>query len=552
MDFEVTSGSPDENRPTTESGASTNGAPLQQNAAGGYEGAERNSRELASWRPDRRPSDMQINVLKPIMDARGRDMTRNSGLVSGAVSVHRDSIVGSQFRLNAKPDWRVLGQTPEWAEAFQIEVESKFGLYAESNDCWIDASRMNTLTGLIRLAIAGFIFTGEVVGTAEWLKDRSRPFRSALQLINPDRLSNPGDTADTKFMRRGVEKNVFGAPVAYHIRVAHELDNTAFTDNYKWKRVPARTPWGRMQVLHIIEQMNPDQTRGVSEMVAVLKEMRMTKNFHEITLQKAVLQASFAASIESELPPAEAFASLGMGEGANVRTDYATSFLEAISEYTANSRNMQLDGVKIPHLFPGTKLNLMQVGQPGGIGTTFEESLLRHTAAGLGLSYEEFSRDYTKTNYSSARASGNNTWRYMQSRKKSVADRTATAVFALWLEEAINNDALDCMRNSNIDFYAGQNKDALIKCTWIGASRGQVDELKETQAAVMRVRGGFSTYEAECARLGTDYREVFEQRAREEKLATTLGIDLNPVPVKEGTLSGDRGSKKPKKDTEEA
>ena len=56
-------------------------------------------------------------------------------------------------------------------------------------------------------------------------------------------------------------------------------------------------------------------------------------------------------------------------------------------------------------LFPGTKLNMTPMGTPGGVGTSFEASLHRNIAAALGVSYEEYSRDYSQTNYSSARTS---------------------------------------------------------------------------------------------------------------------------------------------------
>ena len=181
--------------------------------------------------------------------------------------------------------------------------------------------------------------------------------------------------------------------------------------------------------------------------------------------------------------------------------------------------------MKIPHLFPGTKLNLKPVGTPGGVGTGFEESLLRHTAAALGLSYEQFSRDYTKTNYSSARASMNETWKFMQSRKKSVADRTASNIYALWLEEEIANGNVPLPKGKGRDwFYLPMVKDALAECDWIGASRGQIDETKETQAAILRIKSGLSTYEKECSRLGDDFRKIFEQQAREQKLIEKYGL----------------------------
>ena len=77
-------------------------------------------------------------------------------------------------------------------------------------------------------------------------------------------------------------------------------------------------------------------------------------------------------------------------------------------------------------------------------------------------------------------------------------------------------------------------KEAYTKCSWIGASRGQIDELKETQAAILRIKSGLSTYEIEVAKLGLDFREVFTQRAREEKLIKAKGLYFNMDAQREG------------------
>jgi lambda family phage portal protein len=535
-----------------EPGASSSETPKQFAGNGGaFEGAERNTRELMTFRAPNQSADRELLADKSTIDARSRHMVRNNGPVSGAVSIHRDSIVGAQFRLNSKPDHLVLGLDAVWADEFQREVEAKFTLYAESLDCWIDAARTNTLTNLIRLAVANFVPTGEVLASVEWLKGSLRPYRTAIQMIDVERLSNPNGAADSKILRRGVERDNMGAPIAYYIRNSHpvDVDSSEFT----WKRVPRFKPWGRLQMIHIIEQMRPEQTRGVAEMVSVLKQMRMTQSFQDIVLQNAIVSASFAAAIESELPPHEAFAALGAGTGDDdPRFAYIKRYLGALTEYGDASKNMMIDGVKIPHLFPGTKLNLLPMGQPGGLGDSFEESLLRHTAAGLGLSYEQFSRDYSKTNYSSARASGNETWKYMQGRKKTVADRFATSIFALWLEEAINMGEIKSMPSNPPSFYDGLNKDAYCRCTWIGASRGQVDEMKETQAAVLKIRAGLSTREAECARLGNDFREIFDQLEREEALAKEKGLVFETSPTKPGTNSAQRAGSNENDDADAA
>jgi len=518
---------------------------------GGLEGAERTSRETFQWTPAIISPDRQINQVKEMADARSRDSVQNDGYATGAIHTHRDSIVGSQYRLNAQPDYDLLGATEEWSEEFQQVVESRFNLLADSTEHWFDASRMNTLTGLVRLAIGGFVFTGEVLGTAEWLRQRGRPFSTAIQMVSPTRLSNPDGMADDKYLRRGVRKNIFGEPTSYYFQMAHPTDFWLDPAALQWREVPARKPWGRRQVIHIIEQMQPDQTRGISDMVSVLKQMRMTKRFQDVTLQNAVVNATYAAAVESELPKEVVFSTMGAGQAGF--GEMLGQYMTALQAYIGNSNNIAIDGVKMPHLFPGTKLSLKPMGTPGGVGTGFEESLLRHTASALGLSYEEFSRDYTKTNYSSARASMGQTWKYMQGRKKVVADRFASMIYALWLEEEVNAGTVPLPPGFTLDTYYNDpvKREALLSCDWIGASRGQIDELKETQAALMRIKGGLSTWEMEGGRLGQDYRRLFKQQSRERRMQESLNLEFALDATKEGKNDAQKTMREPAKDDEE-
>lgn len=497
---------------------------IRENAlGGGLEGADRNSREMSSWTPAIISPDRQINSGKELMDARGRDAVQNDGLMTGAAHTHRDSIVGSQYRLIAQPDYEVLGADEAWAEEFQKVVESRFNLLADSTECWFDASGTMTLTDMIRLGVGGFLHTGEVLATAEWLRDSGRPCSTAIQMVSPSRLCNPDMRPDDATMRRGVERNRYGRPLAYHIRSSHPGDFYDLFEQMEWKRIPATKPWGRRQVIHIVEKMQPDQTRGVSDMVSVLKQLKMTKRFQDITLQNAVVNATYAAAIESELPSEMVFASMGAGGGGI--GSMLGQYMSALKAYVGAADNIAIDGVKMPHLFPGTKLNMQPAGTPGGVGTSYEESLLRHIAAPLGLSYEQFSRDYSKTNYSSVRASMNETGKFMQSRKKVVADRHATMVYVLWLEEEVNAGRVPLPTGKKRDmFYDPVMREALCASKWIGSSRGQVDELKETQAAIMRINAGLSTYEIEAARLGEDFRRLFKQRSREERMKKELKL----------------------------
>jgi len=498
--------------------------PMPTKANGGYEGAQRLSQSLASWNPADLAPDVSIGRGKRLADSRAQDSVRNDGYVAGGADILRDSIVGSFFRLNAKPQHRVLGLDDTWAEEFQEEVETKFSLFAESPENWIDAQRMNTLTGLVRLAIAVHLQHGEALATAEWIREWRRPYNTAIQMVSPSRLSNPDGRTNDRLLRNGVERNVWGAPVAYHIRQAHPSEYWD-SNAYVWRRVPIRKPWGRLQVLHILEQGQPDQSRGITQMVSALKEMNMTRKFRDVTLQQAVLNATYAATIESEMPPEAVHAALGGGTGS--MAEALDPWLSALAAYSGGAKGLHIDGVKIPHLFPGTKLNLNQAGDPGGVGSDFEQSLLRYVSAMLGVSYEQLSHDYSKTNYSSARAAAAETEKHMKARKKMIADRFASLVYRLWFEEAMNKGEITSLPRRAPNYYEGMNADAYTACDWIGASKGQIDELKETQAAKLRRESGLSTLEEECARRGLDYRDVLRQQARERRLLEGYGLDFS-------------------------
>lgn len=493
---------------------------------GAFDGADRYDKSLALWSPALRSGDMDILPNKDVANSRSRDLIRNDAFYQGGSALHKDNIVGSLYRLNAKPEAKVLGLDDKWATEFQEEVEAKWTLAAESENNWVDASRYNTFTSMVRLAIGVYLMGGEVLASVEWIRETARPFSTAIQLIELERLSNPLGSTDGPLLRGGIAKNFYGAPQGYWIRMAHPSDFSD-PDRYFHKFVKARKPWGRLQMLHIIEQQRIDQTRGISEMAASLKEGRTARKFRDITLQNAIVNATYAASIESELPADAAYQAIGGGNITESITNYAGAYLSAVSEYVGNSKGFMLDGVKVPHLFPGTKLQLRPAGSGGALGGEFENSLLRYVAANLGVSFEQLSRDYSKTNYSSIRAAMTETWKFMQARKRMVADRFATNIYRLWLEEQINSGEITAMPRNAVDlYYTGLGAEAFSSCEWIGASRGQIDELKETQAAVQRLKYNLSTYEDEHSRLGKDWRKQFAQIKREKELQSSLGIEI--------------------------
>lgn len=514
---------------------------------GGFDAADTHDQVSGMWFAPLRSADADLLPDKETIDGRTRDMMRNDAFIQGGANLRKDNIVGSQYLLNCRPATRVLfGKEDEaWEEDFQAEVEELFDLGAESPDCWIDAQRTNTFTELVRLAVGVDLAGGEVLAAAEWIRG-PRPFATAIQMIEADRLETRPESQTDRSVRAGIRFDSRGAPLAYQIRTEHPNDWTtwgiALPD---WREVDVRKPWGRLQIIHIHEQVRPDQTRGISELATSLREQRMGRRFRDVNLQRAIMQSLYAAAITSELPTAEIMARMGGSDitvqgVSSAMQNYATGYLSAVNSYTKSAENIRLDGARIPHFYPGTKLEMLSPTQGQALGLEFEQSLLRYIAASIGVSYEQLSRDYTSTNYSSARAAMTETWKFMQARKKMVADRFASLVFRLWLEEQINQNRLYSFpaRKAKMLYTGGVLNlrfDAISRCEWVGASRGQIDEFKETQAAALRIEKGLSTAEDELARLGRDWRKVYRQLKREQRLREVL--DLHFVPTDPAVLA---------------
>ncbi|MCU7839763.1 MAG: phage portal protein [Candidatus Thiodiazotropha sp. (ex Troendleina suluensis)] len=494
----------------------TSGRPLVSMT--GAHRAARFDHDMLSYAPPLRSADADLLPDMRTMVSRALDQSRNYPMVSGANQIHLDNIIGSGLRLSAKPDYRWLGLDAEWAAEWSRDVELFFRNYVEDPDCWIDASRRLTFGAMLGLAYRQYLTTGDILASTEWLPRRNAALSTAIQMIDPARLSNPHGLADANKLRGGVEMDRMGAPIAYHIRSAMEGDNWFYgADTYSWKRVSRETKWGRAKIIHIFEQERPGQSRGKSRLASVIAKGYGLEKFHDVSLEASIINSMYAAVIETEFNFAQAAQALDATDLASA----ANGVLSSQQAFQKGSQAVQMGGVKIPHLYPGERFNFMPSNHPGPNFAEFEKAFNRHMAAGQNLPYEMYARDYSETNYSGARAGLQEAWKFFTSRRELIGGRFATQVYTLVLEEGIDKGHIKLPPGSP-DFYQG--KAAYTRCRWIGPGKGQIDPLKESKADELEMDMGTLTLEEACARRGLDWQENLEQIAREQAFKEQMGI----------------------------
>lgn len=489
----------------------SHGRPLRAQATAelldtAHRGASLRSRELASWLASMGSADADLLPELPTLAARGRDLDRNHGVAAGSVQTLVDNIVGTGLRLAARPDYKALGRDKAWADAWAQATEAKFRSWADTPEC--DAARQLTFAGQTRLVCRTAIVQGEALALPLWLDGRR--WSTCLQLVDPDRLSNPRGMPDTSSLRGGIEQDAYGAPVAYHIRRTHPFELHGIGPMVaagEWERIPAMTPWGRRRVLHVYDKQRTGQSRGKPLMTAIMPMFRMLDHYERSELQAAVVNAMIAAFIET---PLEAHDLVEMFGGSTEK------YLERRGQW-----QVQLRGGAIIPTFPGDKLAPFTPARPNAAFGDFTTNVLRHIGTALGLPLELLMKDFSKTNYSSARAALLEAWRYFTGRRAWLVTHWATPCYLLWLEEAVNRGEIEAP-----GFY--DNPAAWSRCEWIGDGRGWVDPLKEAQASRERRDGLVSTLQRECAEQGLDWEEVLEQVARERQRMAELGLTEAP------------------------
>lgn len=480
--------------------------------------------DVAMWRPRNISADAAILRDHKLIRARARDLVRNDPLAKNAVRMNRDAVSGSGLKLSLKIDWVTLGlESIEAANEYQDHVTREWEAYAESIEFQSDARRQRTFSQLFQTVDQTDFVDGESLAVLE-MKRGVGLYQTCLNLIDVDRLENPVGMMETNFLRGGIERDVYGEPLAYHIREGHPSDIAlgAGVQAMSWKRVDRMYPWGRPIVLHTYDHTRPEQTRGVSEFAAAITPMRMLGRYNETELETAITQAAFAAVIKTEVDWASAMQVLGtQAKGQNGLWDLAKAHLSQAADYY-EGREINFSGAKIPHLLPNESLDVLRSTHPNANYEAFESAFVRKLAAALGVEAHELGKNYREVNYSAARAALESVWRTYRARRVRLISQFAMPFFGAWLEEAVALGTVQLPPGHN-DFLA--IRPYLVKGTFVAWGKPKVDHLKERQGEELGLAMGVETLEDIAANDGRNWRDVIEQRAYERSFMIARGLD---------------------------
>jgi lambda family phage portal protein len=470
-----------------------------------YYGASKTKRSLSEYNPQDSDPNSTLQYDLDTMRQRSRDMLRNNPLATGAINTVCTNVVGNGLALQARIDRSILNITDEQADAWESKTESEWYLFWDTVE--VDAARTLTGSAITDLVFRQALENGESFVNLPRIK-RNSPYDLKLQVIEADRITNKNNIANTDTLFMGIDKDQYGAPVAYH--VCNQFPYSTVPQNImSWQEIPAYgSKTGLRNMIHLFRVLRPGQTRGIPYLTPVIESLKQLGRYTENELMASVITSMLTVFIKTEA-----------GE-----SDFDTGELGVETGAKAGDKDIKLGNGAIIDLAKGEDIETVNPLRPNTAFDPFVQSILRQIGVALELPFEVLIKHFTSS-YSAARGALLEAWKFFYNRRQWLAQNFLQQVYEVWLYEAIASGRIAAPGYFNNPLI----RKAYLSAEWIGSTPGHINPAQEAVAIEKRLETGITTHAQETAAYGGDWDQNIKQIKKERQQMIDAGIipDIN-------------------------
>lgn len=451
---------------------------------------------LSAWQPPYAHSLEHQAYERKVSQSRASDLIANDWAANSGVNAIATNAVGTGLKPQSQISAKRLGITKEQALELQHDAES----------VWNEWTPQAHVRGMLHfedlqfLGLRTMLGKGELLHLPVMLPVPGRKIQLAIQDLLPNRLRTPLDRVADPRIVDGVELGKYGVPEWYWLAtpdavLSHSLDFSCLGSD-QFTRIPAHIAH-RPGCFHLFRHTEEEQVRGESVLQSGMNLFRHLSDSLDNELLAQVVTASMALFIAK-------------GEGTSL-PDYVREEEDDDGEKFYHER---IDPGIIMYGNKGEQPKVLESSRPSPNFAVFSEFVLRAMAASIDMPYEVLSKDFSKTNYSSARAALLEAWRVYLLYRSWLTRHYCQPIWAMVLEEAWLTGRLH-LPSGAPDFY--DDIFGYTQALWIGPSRGYVDPVKEIAATVTALENKLMTYSEALAERGLDFNETMDRREEEEE-----------------------------------
>jgi lambda family phage portal protein len=470
---------------------------------------------LSHWQPPLAGSLERQIAERILSQGRSADLAANDWAANAGVNAITTNAVGTGLQPQSRIDAKRLGISREAALELQADIEA----------VWKEWTAQAHTRGMLHfedlqfLALRSMLRTGEMFHIPVMMPDApGRKIRLAIQDVLPSRLQTPQDKVTDTSIVDGVQRNAYGAPELYWLAtptdaMSRVMDFSSLLSD-QFTCIPARIAH-RPGCFHLFRHGEEEQVRGESALSPGMNLFRHLSDAMDNELLAAVTTASMPVFIARET-------------SGPVMPDYARP------EKGEDGEERYYEGTQGGTFLYGNlneKPHILESSRPSPNFAVFSEFVLRAMAASIEIPYIVLSKDFAKTNYSSAKAALLEAWRVYLLWRSWLTRHYCRPVWSMVIEEAWLAGLIKLPAGAP-DFYDARF--LYTQALWIGPPRGYVDPVKEIAATVQALENRLMTYSEALAERGRDFDEAMDEREEEEeRLAKFATQPTKPSTYKE-------------------
>lgn len=461
-----------------------------------YEGGKSTKRNKKSR--DNSTGERQVVRDAATVRATMRDLERNHDLVRGGLLTLTRNVIGPNgISIEPTPRKGVRGAEDydDIDDDFARDLLNAFREWSVRPEVtrtmsWVQAQEM----AFRARGRDGECFVQLVEGLSPTIRHASAVPLS-IELLEADVVPLDYDR-ETPNIQAGIERNAWGEPVAYWVHKNHPGNGGWFVDN-NLKRVPAQ------RMLHLANRERFSGLRGISQFASAIDRLLDVKGYEGDEMMAARISARTTLSIKRDVamegwtPPLDA-----SGQPQN----------------PADREFLIEPGAVFDQLYPGESLEMANPNRPNPNLGKFRADMLRAASRAASLTYSAISGDYDGT-YSAQRqelVEGYDGYRMLTEQFVSEFVRPVWERFVtLGIASGV------------IKVPAHIRPETVMQADFRGPKMPWIDPQREAAGLQMLARGGWQSVTQGIADRGMRMQDVYEQLARERKLAEELGLILD-------------------------
>ena len=466
---------------------------------GGYAGASKSRRGLSGYRTFGGGPEYDLHHDLPTLRERSRDLYRNTPLARGAVNEKVSFVVGPGHIVDPQVDRDFLGLSLDEAEEWEGRAAQVFRAYARTEN--IHVGRQMNFADLEALTLLSVLLSGDLLIFDRFKRRTGVPFSTCLQLVEGDRLQNPGGGSDNENVSGGVRRDDDGEPVEYYVLDQHPGEvRVGASRSGRWFK--AFGPDGRRRVNHLFFHKRPGQVRGEPFLAPVIEALKQLDRYSEAELMAAVVNSCFAITTSTE-----------SGDGLDLPAPIAGKQTPEQTEISLTQSGTIVD------LAPDEKVESFTPGRPSAAFDPFFRSIVSQMAVALDTTEETLMRSF-KASYSASRGAIEVAYRFAQGYETWLISKFCQPVYESVISEAVAQGILNAP-----GFFADPfRRAAWLGAMWTGPARLSLNPKAEAEADKVDLELGVVDKYRIAAKRGLIFDNVANNRAKSQRREVTLGL----------------------------